>query len=415
MARRWSGVCARAATDDPEASVSGGRFQHLVHRRRSWGTMPTMTLTPRPDAVDDAVLDDLRERLRRFRGVPLSPGSGWDRGVEADYLLDLLDTWAERYHWREHERRVLDLPWRLASGTGGGVPLRAVHQGRAEHGGGGAGVPVVLLHGWPDSVLRFERVLPLLAEAGVEAIVPALPGFPFAAPVAGGGLSSPAMAEVVADALAQWGVARYVLSAGDVGCAVAEALAAAHPDRVAALHLTDVPQHRFLVDPPSDLSEQEAAYVARGHAWQAAEGGYLHEQSTKPHTLAVALGDSPAGLAAWLLEKLRSWTDCDGDVESVFTREELLTWISAYWVSGAIGTSFTPYAESGARSRGRVEVPAALSVFPADLVNAPRSFAERFFDVRSWSEHERGGHFAAWERPDEYVAGVRAALALAAG
>jgi pimeloyl-ACP methyl ester carboxylesterase len=221
------------------------------------------------------------------------------------------------------------------------------------------------------------------------------------------------MAEAVAVAMAALGYERYVVSAGDVGCDVAEALAAAHPDRVAALHLTDVSQYRFLVDPPQDLSDAERAYVAHGHRWQASEGGYMHEQSTKPHTLAVGLGDSPAGLAAWILEKLRSWTNCGGDVESVFTRDELLTWITAYWVAGAIGTSFTPYAESGEARLARVEIPAVFTIFAKDLDNAPREFAERFFDVRSWSEHRSGGHFAAWERPQEYEAGVRAAAALA--
>jgi hypothetical protein len=139
----------------------------------------------------------------------------------------------------------------------------------------------------------------------------------------------------------------------------------------------------------------------------------MHEQSTKPGTLAVGLGDSPAGLAAWILEKLYSWTDHHGDLESVFTREELLTWITAYWVSGAIGTSFTPYAESGTRTGGRIDVPAAFTIFPRDLVNAPREFAARSFDVRSWTEEAAGGHFAAWEQPQRYAAGVRAAVGLA--
>ncbi|MGV9503372.1 alpha/beta hydrolase [Streptomyces sp. NPDC003642] len=269
----------------------------------------------------------------------------------------------------------------------------------------------MLLHGWPDSVLRFEKVWPLLSDLHV--VVPALPGFPFAAPVARHGMSSRDMAEAIANAMTELGYERYVVSAGDVGCDVAEALAAAHPDRVAALHLTDVSQYRFLVDPPQDLSDAEQAYVRHGHHWQATEGGYMHQQATKPHTLAVALGDSPAGLAAWILEKLRSWTDCDGDVETVFTRDELLTWITAYWVSGAIGTSFTPYAESGPKPAGRIDVPTAFTIFPKDLVNAPREFAARFFDVRSWTEEPAGGHFAAWERPSDYATGVRTAVNLA--
>jgi pimeloyl-ACP methyl ester carboxylesterase len=358
-----------------------------------------------PPVVEQSVLDDLRARLHAYRRVDVPGGFGWARGVDGDYLADLIAYWADSYDWREHETKLRGLPWVLTAENA--TPIRAVHLRAAE----ADAVPVLLLHGWPDSILRFAKLLPLLSD--LDLIVPALPGFPFAASVARGGMSSPDMAEAVANAMSELGYERYVVSAGDVGCDVAEALAASHPDRVAALHLTDVSQYRFLVNPPQDLSDAERAYIEHGHDWQATEGGYMHEQSTKPHTLAVGLGDSPAGLAAWILEKLRSWTDCGGDVETVFSRDELLTWIVVYWVSGAIGTSFTPYAESGSRATGRIDVPAAFTIFPKDLVNAPREFAERFFDVRSWSDERAGGHFAAWECPPDYAAGVRTAVTLA--
>ena len=358
-----------------------------------------------PPAVERSVLDDLRARLRAYRRVLVPPGFGWARGVDGDYLADLLSYWADSYDWREHETRLRGLPWVLTGEDD--TPIRAIDLRAAED----DAVPVLLLHGWPDSILRFEKVLPMLSE--LHRIVPALPGFPFAAPVARRGLSSSDMAEAIANAMVELGYDRYIVSAGDVGCDVAEALAATHRDRVAALHLTDVSQYRFLVNPPRDLSDAERAYVQHGQHWQATEGGYMHEQSTKPHTLAVGLGDSPAGLAAWILEKLRSWTDCGGDVDSVFTRDELLTWITAYWVSGTIGASFTPYAESGSKPTGRIDVPAAFTIFPKDLVNAPREFAARFFDVRSWTDEPAGGHFAAWERPSDYAVGIRTAVDLA--
>src|SRR6476469_1191182 len=353
-----------------------------------------------PDVVRVPVLEDLRARLRTYRRVALPPGFGWERGVDGDFLAELIAYWAEHYDWRVHEARIRALPWVLTS-----VPVRLIHQRVSAQ-----GVPVLLLHGWPDSVLRFEKVLPLLSDLNV--VIPALPGFPFAAPVARGGMSAAAMAETVAAAMAELGYDRYVVSAGDIGCDVAEVLAAAYPDRVAALHLTDVSQNRFLVDPPEDLSTVEQAYVRYGRRWQAEEGGYMREQATKPHTLAVGLGDSPAGLAAWLLEKLCTWTDCGGDVTTVFTREELLTWITAYWVNGSIGTSFTPYADVGPGPREPITAPAAFTMFPKELVNAPREFAARFFDIRSWVEETSGGHFAAWERPERYAAGVRTAMSL---
>jgi pimeloyl-ACP methyl ester carboxylesterase len=142
------------------------------------------------------------------------------------------------------------------------------------------------------------------------------------------------------------------------------------------------------------------------------EGAYALEQSTKPHTLAAGLNDSPAGLAAWIVEKLRSWSDCDGDVESVFPRDDLLTWITLYWVTEAIGSSFSPYVEDSPPITHKINRPTAVTIFPHDLVPAPRVFGERFFDIRVWQEEPTGGHFAAWERPDAYVAGLRSAVAL---
>lgn len=297
-----------------------------------------------PPRTDDATLDDLRRRLRSTRRVPLPAGTGWARGTDADYLADIVEYWAQSYDWRKHERRILDLPW-VATGEGASA-LRSVHQRAADP----SAPVVVLLHGWPDSVLRFERVLPLLPDTHV--VAPALPGFPFAPALRQAGMSVTVMAEVLAESLAELGYERYVLSAGDVGANVAEQLAAAHPDRVSALHLTNLPPGHLRALDPSTLSGSERDALASAQHWQATEGGYLAEQSTKPHTLAAGLGDSPAGLAAWIVEKLRSWSDCNGDVESVFAREDLLTWVTAYWVTGAIGTSFSPYVERPHRSGG---------------------------------------------------------------
>jgi pimeloyl-ACP methyl ester carboxylesterase len=355
-----------------------------------------------PPPVSPEAIADLRMRLERRIGAVVAASDG-DRGIDLAFLDGLLQYWASEYDWAPHEARIRRLPWEIA---GEAHPIRLVHQ-RA-----GADRPtVLLLHGWPDSILRFERVLPLLAPLDLNVVVPALPGFPFA--LTRQGMSSRAMADAVGDAMSALGYERYVVSAGDVGCDVAEALAARRPEGVSALHLTDVSQYHFLVDPPQYLSAAEREYVERGHRWQAREGGYMHEQSTKPNTVATALSDSPSGLAAWIVEKLVSWTDCDGHVERVFSRDEILTWVSAYWFGGCIGTSFTPYAESGAKPWGRIAAPVAFTVFPKDLVNAPREFADRFFTVRHWEQMGAGGHFAAWEQPDAYLSGIRVALSLA--
>jgi pimeloyl-ACP methyl ester carboxylesterase len=368
--------------------------------------MQTNAQTPAPARVPEEAVADLRERLARRRRVDLPAGLEPRHGVDAVWLERLLARWADGYDWRVHEQRILDLPWELVDGP---TPLRVVHRR------GAPDAPVVvLLHGWPDSVLRFEKVLPLLGDATV--VVPALPGYPFSASSAAGGMSGVEMADVVAAALAAMGHERYVVSGGDIGAGVAEALLRRHGQAVSAVHLTDVPQGHLAAELPDDLTDEERAYADRREQWQAAEGGYAHEHATKPGTLAVALGDSPAGLLAWIGEKLWSWSDrsVEGGTEAVFGDDDVLTWVSAYWFTGTIGTSFGPYALREPSTNERVEaaVPAVLSIFPGDLANAPRSFAERLFDVRAFHEHSSGGHFAAWERPAEFAADLREAIAL---
>jgi len=198
------------------------------------------------------------------------------------------------------------------------------------------------------------------------------------------------------------------VSGGDIGSGTVEALAAAHPDRVVGLHLTDVPLWHLAGIDPAGLSAAERDYLAAAAEWQRRDGAYLQLQATRPMTAAYGLTDSPAGLAGWIVEKLRAWSD---DFEASFPPDELLTHLTLYWVTNTIGSSFGPYAErETAAPHGRVPVPAAVSQFPADLLRAPREFAERFLDVRQWVEHDRGGHFGAWEEPELFADDLRTFL-----
>ncbi|MEY9855650.1 pimeloyl-ACP methyl ester carboxylesterase [Catenulispora sp. GAS73] len=344
---------------------------------------------------------DLRTRIHDTRRVTTPWSDDKTRGVTAGRLDELLERWADGYDWAVHERRIAEFPWTTVHV--GGIDLRVIHQRAA-----GTEAPVVvLLHGWPDSVLRFERILPLLTDMHV--VIPALPGFPFAAPLTEPGMSAARMADVVAQAVSSLGYSRYTLSGGDIGGAVAEIIAAEHPDSVASLHLTNVAPQRALTADPAKLAPDATAYLARAAQWFRAEGGYIAEQSTRPNTLAVALGDSPAGLAAWLLEKLDSWSDT-----SAFTTDELLTWISVYWETGTIGTSFAAYTEPATLPPGRIETPTVFSVFAHDIKPEPRSYAEVFLNVCEYVEHAAGGHFAAWEQPEVYVRDLRRAVELGA-
>ncbi|EMD25187.1 epoxide hydrolase family protein [Amycolatopsis azurea] len=342
--------------------------------------------------------DEMRERLQRTRRVTTPWSDDGTRGIAGTHLDELLEHWANGYDWGPHERRIGEFPW--VKVQAGGTELRVLHQRSAD-----THAPVVvLLHGWPDSVLRFERVLPLLTDMHV--VVPALPGFPFAAPLTIPGISVNRISEIVADALDKLGYSRYTVSGGDVGGTVAEILAGEHPDRVAALHLTNVAPQRALTADPAKLAPDAAAYLRRTAQWFRTEGAYIMQQSTRPNTLAVALGDSPAGLAAWIVEKLQSWSD-----ESAFTPDELLTWVTAYWVTGTIGTSFATYVEP-ATLPGRIDTPTVLSVFPHDTKPEPRSYAETFLNICDYVEHRAGGHFAAWEQPEAYTEDLRRAVKL---
>ena len=344
------------------------------------------------------MMDELRERIRQTRRVATPWDGDRTRGLAGTHLDELLDRWANDYDWSAHERRIGEFPW--VTVRAGDADLRVIHQRSAD-----PGAPVVvLLHGWPDSVLRFERVLPLLTDMHV--VVPALPGFPFAAPLTTPGMSVNRIAGIVADALDALGYSRYTVSGGDVGGTVAEILAGEHPDRATALHLTNVAPRRALTADPAKLAPDAAAYLDRAARWFRTEGGYIAEQSTRPNTLAVALGDSPAGLAAWIVEKLLSWSDT-----AAFTPDELLTWVTAYWVTGTIGTSFATYVEP-VTLPDRIDTPTVLSVFPHDIKPEPRSYAEAFLNLREYVHHLAGGHFAAWEQPRAYADDVRLAVKL---
>ena len=338
--------------------------------------------------VPENVLTDLRERLDRT--IWPDAAAGWDRGTDPEHLRALVERWRTGFDWRAVEAELNELSHVRVEVDG--VPLHAVVQ----PGGRPDATPLLLLDGWPDCFLRYRKVLPLLADHPV--VVPSLPGYGFSGRIEPGGWKR--VPDLMAGLMTELGHDRFVVSGGDVGSGIAEGLALRHPDRLAGLHLTDVPYtHLFTVD-RSDLSEPERDYLAAGQGWQMSEGAYALLQSTKPVTLAYGLTDSPVGLAAWMAEKFRAWS------EHPLPDDDVLAIVTLYWVTRTIGSSFDPYVEQGDSSMdpsARVEVPTGVSIFPHDIVPAPRAFAERFFDVRRWTEQPRGGHFGALEEPELFA------------
>jgi microsomal epoxide hydrolase len=284
------------------------------------------------------------------------------------------------------------------------------------------------VHGWPDSFARFLKVIPLLtqpAEHGsdlapaFDVVVPSLPGFGFSDRPRKQGLAFNVGDLLHKLMVEELGYTRFAVQGGDWGSTVAEHIARSHSASLIGIHLTDVPFfHMF--QKPGDLSAAEEKYLKKMEAFQQKEGAYALIQATRPLTLACGLNDSPAGLASWLVEKLRGWSDCGGNLESRFSRDEILTNIMLYWVTQTIDSSFFPYYDLGNAGAlrwtaetvkgllGSDRVPAGFALFPKDLVRAPREWAERFFNVRRWTEMPRGGHFAALEEPGLFAQDVRA-------
>jgi pimeloyl-ACP methyl ester carboxylesterase len=339
-------------------------------------------------------IGDLRERLARTRW-PSQVSGGWDLGVDVGYLRELCTYWADGYDFGRLERSL---------GAHENGRWNGVHFLRASGAEPGGRLPIMVVHGWPGGVIEFERFIPLLAAAGHDVIAPSLPGYGFSDE-----LDPPPNAARVAtllgDLMEALGYERYALQGGDWGAPITFSLAHQRPERVAALHLNAVSVLPAPAD-LADLSDAEQQFIQTGLAWRATQGHHLLLHGAAPDAASPAFADSPAGLAAWLVEKYRKWSDCDGDVERRFSKDALCDFLTLYWATDTIASSMRLYwGEAQERSRlpagEKVTVPAAAADFPAEIVRAPRDWAERqLADLRRWTEMPRGGHFAAFEEPE---------------
>ncbi|MEQ8396676.1 epoxide hydrolase family protein [Thalassobaculum sp.] len=372
--------------------------------------------TPFTLAISQAELEDLRDRLARTRFPDRTPGDAWAYGTDPDYLRELVTYWRDGFDWRREEAALNAFPqFRVELD---GIPLHYLHV----PGKGPEPIPLLLLHGWPGSVLEFLDILPLLTDPAAHGapdapsftvIAPSLPGFTLSFAPDQKRFSCEEMAATLARLMADvLGLDRYMVQGGDWGAFVGSCIAYSHPDRVRALHLNFLPLRRdaAVADAPSP---EEEIYLAELAEFLKEETGYQVIQGTRPQTLASALVDSPAGLAAWIAEKFHVWTDNDGRIEDAVDRDRMLADISLYWFTGAIGSSFWPYY---ARSHGpwpiplgeKITVPMGYLQSPREILRPPRSAAARVYtDIRRWETLEKGGHFAALENPDTLAAELR--------
>jgi pimeloyl-ACP methyl ester carboxylesterase len=358
--------------------------------------------------VPDAVLADLAARLERTRWAKVGAASGWADGTERAYLQALVNHWRAGYDWRAREADLNALDHRKADVSG--ARLHFIHVPAR----GSGGIPLLLLHGWPDSFFRFHKVLEPLS-AAFDLVIPSLPGFAFTGSVTRprderpNRFSAHLIWQLMTDVL---GYRRFAVAGGDGGSVLAQILAIEHPDAIFGLHLTDLGWHALGVD-PATVSRSERKFLEGAKKQQQTDAAYVLVQMAQPRSLAASLADSPVGLASWIIDRFHSWSDCDGDLDRKFSKDDLLTNIMIYWVTETIGSSvFSYHAEARAPSlttADRVEVPVAMALFPKEPWGIPpRSLAERTLNVQRWTEMPRGGHFAALEEPELYANDVLA-------
>ena len=374
-------------------------------------------------AIDPAVLADLQTRLTNTRWPDQVDNQKWQLGTDKIYLQQFCSYWQHEFDWKKQEdylntfshfkTRIDDLD------------IHFIHH----KGEGPQPIPLLLTHGWPDSFVRFLKLIPLLTKAdetglSFDVVVPSIPGHGFSDIPTESGMNTKRIAGLFAELMTkELGYEKFVAHGGDVGSEVTEQLALYHTDALLGIHLTDIPYHHIITADEDKLSKEEKNYKQEVTQWQQTEGAYNAIQSTKPQTLAYGLNDSPAGLAAWQLEKFYAWSDCGGDLESCFTKDELLTNMTIYWVTQTINSSARRYNEAMKdmmqemfnplvklnpfdKTGTKADVPTGVAQFQTDLL-PPKAFAEKFFDIRQWNKLPKGGHFAAMEQPEILAEDIR--------
>lgn len=353
-------------------------------------------------AIPDKDVQQLKDRLRSTRWTDAVNEASWKYGASLPYMKSLVNYWYKDFDWKNQQKRLNQFDHYKADIDG--VQVHFIHQA----GQGSSSTPIVLLHGWPSSFVQMLDIIPLLTKPDArghsfDVIVPSLPGYGFSDRPTDRGFNVYKMAELLHTLMTEkLGYESFLLRASDIGAGVAKEWAIAHPKQVIGLHLSGSNPYAFQV--PDNLTSDEKDFLAKGEQFMMAEGAYAMEQSTKPQTLAFGLNDSPVGLAAWIIEKFNSWSDHPGNLEALFTKDELLTNICIYWFTQTIGSSMRVYYESAhtpsPNAGKKVEVPTAFMMLSNDIAVGPRSWEERTYNVVRWNQHTSGGHFGEWEKPE---------------
>jgi len=371
----------------------------------------TTAIQPFRIAAVDSALEDLRRRLRATRWPERETVDDWSQGIPLAYVQDVCSYWADKYDWRAREARLNRFAQFKTQLDGLGihfVHVRAPHEGA---------LPLVITHGWPGSIVEFQKVIEPLtnptahggeARDAFHVVCPSLPGYGFSDKPARTGWTTQRTAKAWAELMKRLGYGRYVAQGGDWGAMVTTWIGVEDPEHCAAIHLN------MPIAPPdpatlNDLTEREKSALAGMQHYQEWDSGYSKQQSTRPQTVGYGLVDSPAGQAAWILEKFWAWTDCNGHPENVLGRDELLDNVMLYWLPATGASSARLYWESfRTLSLDPVRVPVGCSIFPKEIFRTSKRWAEKRFEkLIHFEDMPKGGHFAAFEQPELYVSEVR--------
>jgi len=364
-------------------------------------------VTPFKIPFDANMEADLQRRLESSRWAD-AVTDDWSMGTERTFLQQLARFWRDDYDWSERVGLLNQLPHYKATIDGCGVHFLHFRAGKP------ASVPLLLMNGWPSSFIEYQRIAPLLSfgTPAFDIVVPTMPGFGFS--------DRPTKpyqfeySDLLPKLMTVLGYDRFMVAGTDIGSGTATRIALKYPERVIAAHVSSVaPKPASPTGAPP--TEQERAFEARAERWRREEGGYQAIQNSRPQTLAFALADSPIGLASWIVEKFRAWSDCEGDILSVWPRESLIDTIMIYWSTNTIASSVRYYFEAvrlrpALKADDFVRVPTGIAMWPYDLALAPPEFAERLYNVRRYRIFQRGGHFPAWEAPELYAEDLRLLL-----
>ncbi|WP_273734531.1 epoxide hydrolase family protein [Mycolicibacterium septicum] len=364
-------------------------------------TSSDQSINPFRIAIPDADLDDLKQRLNRTRWPEAECVEDWTQGIPLDYTKDLASYWANEYDWRARETALNRFDHFTTEIDG--LDIHFIHQrsGRED------AFPLLITHGWPGSIVEFHKVIEPLTEAGFDVVCPSLPGYGFSGKPRATGWGIGKTAQAWDTLMTRLGYDRYGAQGGDWGAAVTTQIGR-NVGSCVGIHV-NMP----IAQPPAEgigeMTEDLQAALARIEYYRKWDSGYMKQQSTRPQTVGYGLVDSPVGQLAWIVEKFWSWMDCDGNPESVVSRDEMLDNVMLYWLTASAASSARLYWESANTFAGGeyVSLPTGIASFPLEILRAPRSWCETGYNVTHFTTMPRGGHFAAFEQPELFVEDVK--------